>query len=325
MMSFLSFASRAAANDLDASPGGTRLLRFARNDKEGRPFTGSKIEDAMSTQSRTRRLSASQIQKRKGGDKLVCLTAYTASVARHLDEEVDLLLVGDSLGMTVYGFDSTLPVTLDIMVAHGAAVVRSTRLAHVVVDLPFGSYQGSPEQAFRAAARVMAETGCGSVKLEGGEEMAETVGFLARRGIPVMGHVGLTPQAVNALGGYRSRGHEAGERDKILRDGLMIAKGGAYSLVIEGVAESLARELTEAVAIPTIGIGGSPACDGQILVIDDMLGLFAAFTPKFVKRYRMLGEEIRAAAREYAEDVRHGRFPAEEHTYPSPKRAKPAE
>ena len=279
----------------------------------------------MSAQSRTRRLSASQIQQRKGGDKLVCLTAYTAPVARRLDEAVDLLLVGDSLGMTVYGFDSTLPVTLEMMIAHGAAVVRSTRVAHIVVDLPFGSYQESPEQAFRAAARIVAETGCGSVKLEGGEEMAETVAFLCRRGIPVMGHVGLTPQAVNALGGYRSRGHEARERDKIRRDGIAIAEAGAYALVIEGVAESLARELTGAVAIPTVGIGASPACDGQILVIDDMLGLFAEFTPKFVKRYRGLGDEIGAAAREYAEDVRHGRFPAEEHTYPGPKRAKAAE
>ena len=274
----------------------------------------------MSAQARAKRISATQIQRRKRGDKIVCLTAYTASVARHLDEQVDLLLVGDSLGMTVYGFDSTLPVTLDMMIAHGAAVVRATRHAHVVVDLPFGSYQESPEQAFRAAARVMAETGCGSVKLEGGAEMADTVAFLAKRGVPVMGHVGLTPQAVNALGGYRSRGHEAAERDKILRDGIAIAEAGAYSLVIEGVAESLARELTEKVAIPTIGIGGSPACDGQILVIDDMLGLFAEFTPRFVRRYRELGDEIRAAAREYAEDVRGGRFPAEEHTYIGPKR-----
>ena len=195
--------------------------------------------------------------------------------------------------MTVYGFDSTLPVTLDMMVAHGAAVVRATQHALITVDLPFGSYQESPEQAFRAAARVLAETGCAAVKLEGGEEMAETVAFLVRRGIPVMGHVGLTPQAVNALGGYRSRGHADAERDKIMRDGIAVAEAGAFSLVIEGTAESVARELTEAVAIPTIGIGGSPACDGQILVTDDMLGLFAEFTPKFVKRYRRLGEEIR--------------------------------
>lgn len=269
----------------------------------------------MSVEARPKRLSVTQIRSRKGGDKLVCLTAYTSSVARLLDPEVDLLLVGDSLAMTVYGFESTLPIGLDTMIAHGAAVVRSTEQALVVVDLPFGSYQASPADAFRAAARVLAETGCTAVKLEGGAEMAETVAFLSARGVPVMGHVGLTPQAVNALGGYRSRGHAPDEHDKIMRDGVAIAKAGAFSLVIEGVAESLARELTGAVAVPTIGIGGSPACDGQILVIDDMLGLFTEFTPKFVKRYRRLGDEIRAAAREYAEEVRQGRFPAPEHTY----------
>ena len=278
----------------------------------------------MSVQSQAKRLSVTQIQGRKRGDKIVCLTAYTAPVARLIDDACDLLLVGDSLAMTVYGFDSTLPVTLDMMIAHGAAVVRSTSHALITVDLPFGSYQASPEQAFRAAARVLAETGCAAVKLEGGEEMAETVAFLVRRGVPVMGHVGLTPQAVNALGGYRSRGHAQAEHDKIMRDGVAIADSGAFSLVIEGVAESLARELTERVAVPTIGIGGSPACDGQILVIDDMLGLFTEFTPKFVKRYRNLGGEIRAAAEEYADDVRAGRFPAAEHTYAAPRRAKPA-
>src|SRR6195256_4199824 len=276
----------------------------------------------MRVQSQAKRVSGTQLQGRKGGDKLVCLTAYTAPVARLRDEACDLLLVGDSLAMTVYGFDSTLPVTLGMMIAHGAAVVRSTSHALITVDLPFGSYQASPEQAFRSAARVMAETGCAAIKLEGGEEMAETVAFLTRRGIPVMGHVGLTPQAVNALGGYRSRGHRAAERDKIMRDGIAIAEAGAFSLVIEGVAESLARELTEAVAVPTIGIGGSPSPDGQILVIENLLGLFAEFTPKFVKRYRELGDEIRAAACEYAEDVRHGRFPAEEHTYPAPRQPK---
>jgi 3-methyl-2-oxobutanoate hydroxymethyltransferase len=273
----------------------------------------------MSIQDRPKRLSVTQIRSRKGGDKLVCLTAYTSSVARLLDNEVDLLLVGDSLAMTVYGFDSTLPIGLDMMIAHGAAVVRSTERALVVVDLPFGSYQASPADAFRAAARVLPETGCTAVKLEGGEEMAETVAFLTARGVPVMGHVGLTPQAVNALGGYRSRGHAAGERNQIMQDGVAIAEAGAFALVIEGVAESLARELTGAVAVPTIGIGGSPACDGQILVIDDMLGLFTEFTPKFVKRYRSLGDEIRAAAREYAEEVREGRFPAAEHTYSTPR------
>jgi 3-methyl-2-oxobutanoate hydroxymethyltransferase len=275
----------------------------------------------MSVQARPKRLSVTQIEARKGGDKIVCLTAYTAPVARLVDAACDLLLVGDSLAMTVYGFDSTLPVTLDMMIAHGTAVVRATSHALITVDLPFGSYQASPEQAFRAAARVLAETGCAAVKLEGGEEMAETVAFLTRRGVPVMGHVGLTPQAVNALGGYRSRGHGDAERDKILRDGAAVAEAGAFSLVIEGVAEPLARELTAAVTVPTIGIGGSPACDGQILVIDDMLGLFTEFTPKFVKRYRNLGEEIGAAANEYADDVRAGRFPAAEHTYPPVRRS----
>ena len=301
------------------------MLRFARDDKEGAAVYGFRFRGCDERTEPHGTAVRDTDSGPQGGDKLVCLTAYTAATARHLDAEVDLLLVGDSLAMTVYGFDSTLPVTLDMMIAHGAAVVRATSHALITVDLPFGSYQESPQQGFRSAARVMAETGSGAVKLEGGQEMAETVAFLTRRGIPVMGHVGLTPQAVNALGGYRSRGHEAGERDKILRDGVAIAEAGAFSLVIEGVAESLARELTEAVAIPTIGIGGSPACDGQILVIDDMLGLFAEFTPKFVKRYRLLGDDIRAAAREYAEDVRHGRFPAAEHTYPGPKRAKAAE
>jgi 3-methyl-2-oxobutanoate hydroxymethyltransferase len=274
----------------------------------------------MSVETRPQRLSITRIRSRKGGEKLVCLTAYTASVARLLDEEVDLLLVGDSLAMVVYGFDSTLPVTLDMMIAHGAAVVRATHHATIVVDLPFGSYQASPEDAFRAAARVMAETGCNAVKLEGGEEMAETAAFLVKRGIPVMGHVGLTPQAVNQLGGYRSRGHDADERGKIIADSIAIAQAGAFSLVIEGVNEALAREVTAEVAVPTIGIGASPACDGQILVTDDMLGLFAEFTPKFVKRYRSLGDDIRSAAQDYADDVRAGRFPAPEHTYTAPAR-----
>ncbi len=276
----------------------------------------------MSVEARPKRLSVTQFRARKGGDKLVCLTAYTAPVASALDDSVDLLLVGDSLAMVIYGYDSTLPITLDMMIAHGAAVVRATRHALIVVDLPFGSYQEAPEQAFRAAARVLAETGCAAVKVEGGEEMAATVEFLCRRGIPVMGHVGLTPQAVNALGGYRSRGHAEAERAKIVTDGVAIADAGAFSLVIEGVAESIGRELTETVAIPTIGIGASASCDGQILVTDDLLGLFSDFTPKFVKRYRELGGEIRAAAREYAEDVRQGRFPGTEHTYPGPGRPK---
>jgi 3-methyl-2-oxobutanoate hydroxymethyltransferase len=292
--------------------------------RRGRDLLGKpprhRHEERMSVETRVSRLSVTQFRARKGKDKLVCLTAYTAPVARLLDDAVDLLLVGDSLAMVIYGFDSTLPVTLDMMIAHGAAVVRATRRALVAVDLPFGSYQESPEQAFRAAARVMAETGCAAVKLEGGEEMAETVAFLTRRGIPVMGHVGLTPQSVNTLGGYRSRGHGEAESAKILADGVAIAEAGAFALVVEGVAESVGRELTARVAAPTIGIGASAACDGQILVTDDMLGLFAEFTPKFVKRYRELGAEIGAAARDYAEEVRSGRFPAPEHTYAARRR-----
>jgi 3-methyl-2-oxobutanoate hydroxymethyltransferase len=279
----------------------------------------------MSVRVRARRLSVNDIRALKGSGKLICLTAYTAPVARLLDETCDLLLVGDSLAMVIYGFDSTLPVTLDMMIAHGAAVVRATHHALITVDLPFGSYQESPEQAFRAAARVLAETGCAAVKLEGGEEMAETVAFLSRRGVPVVGHVGLTPQAVNALGGYGSRGHAEAERRKIVGDAVAIAEAGAFALVVEGVAELLGREVTERVPVPTIGIGASAACDGQILVTDDMLGLFSDFTPKFVKRYANIGEQIQTAARAYADEVRTGAFPAPEHTYQSRRnRAGPA-
>jgi 3-methyl-2-oxobutanoate hydroxymethyltransferase len=269
----------------------------------------------MSAQTSAKRVSAPQIQRRKGGDKLVCLTAYTASVARHLDEEVDLLLVGDSLAMVVYGFDSTLPIGLDPMIAHGAAVVRSTRHAHIVVDLPFGSYQESPEQAFRNAARILAETGCAAVKLEGGEEMAETVRFLTRRGVPVMGHVGLMPQSVNAAGGFKIQGRGEHQAERVAADAAAIAEAGAFSVVIEGTIEKVARAITEAVPAPTIGIGASPACDGQILVTDDVLGVFTAFTPRFVKRYAELAPLISAAAEAYAADVRARRFPGPEHCF----------
>src|SRR5579884_242504 len=314
----LSFGCSAAPGERNGRGAAMAVFRRGR-DLLGKP-SRHRHEERMSVETRVSRLSVTQFRARKGKDKLVCLTAYTAPVARLLDDAVDLLLVGDSLAMVIYGFDSTLPVTLDMMIAHGAAVVRATRRALVAVDLPFGSYQESPEQAFRAAARVMAETGCAAVKLEGGEEMAETVAFLTRRGIPVMGHVGLTPQSVNTLGGYRSRGHGEAESAKILADGVAIAEAGAFALVVEGVAESVGRELTARVAVPTIGIGASAACDGQILVTDDMLGLFAEFTPKFVKRYRELGAEIGDAARDYAEEVRSGRFPAPEHTYAARRR-----
>ncbi|CAO3354588.1 3-methyl-2-oxobutanoate hydroxymethyltransferase [Azospirillum melinis] len=275
----------------------------------------------MSASNLTARHSVPALRARKGGEPIVCLTAYTAPVARLLDPHVDILLVGDSLGMVVYGLDSTLPVTLDMMIAHGAAVVRASERACVVVDLPFGSYQESKEAAFRASARVMAETGAQAVKLEGGIEMAETVAFLTARGIPVMGHVGLTPQSVNTLGGYKAVGRDAEAAERIVADARAISEAGAFTLVIEGTMEVLARRITEEVAIPTIGIGGSPACDGQVLVTDDMLGLFGAFQPKFVKRYANLGETVSEAAAAYAAEVRARTFPGPEHCFGMKKAA----
>ncbi|HEY3910352.1 MAG TPA: 3-methyl-2-oxobutanoate hydroxymethyltransferase [Stellaceae bacterium] len=251
----------------------------------------------------------------KGGPPIVGLTAYTAPIARLLDPHVDFLLVGDSLGMVVYGFDSTLPVNLEMMVAHGAAVVRATARALVVVDLPFGAYQASPQQAFGSAARIMAETGCAAVKLEGGAEMAETVRFLVRRGVPVMGHVGLMPQSVNTAGGFKVQGRGEEQAGRIASDAAAIAEAGAFSVVIEGTIESVARAITESVPVPTIGIGASPACDGQILVTDDVLGVFTEFTPRFVKRYAELAPLISAAAESYAADVRARRFPGPEHCF----------
>lgn len=261
------------------------------------------------------RVSVPDVMARKGAEPVVVLTAYTAPMAGLLDPHVDVLLVGDSLGMVVYGLPSTLAVTTEMMIAHGAAVMRGSSHAMVVIDLAFGTYQESPEQAFRTAARVMAETGCTAVKLEGGIEMAETVRFLVERGIPVMGHVGLTPQAVNHLGGFRARGRSAAEQEKILSDAQAIAEAGAFSMVVEAVVEPLARRITEAVPVPTIGIGGSAACDGQVLVIDDVLGTFSDFKPRFARRYAELGPQISEAARLYAADVRARRFPGAEHTF----------
>jgi 3-methyl-2-oxobutanoate hydroxymethyltransferase len=271
--------------------------------------------DDVSVQNRRRRITVPDLAARKGSDPIVCLTAYTTPMARLLDPHVDLLLVGDSLGMVLYGMDSTLPVTLDLMIAHGAAVVRGSSSACVVVDMPFGSYQESPQAAFRAAARVMAETGCAAVKLEGGEEMAETVAFLVHRGIPVLGHVGLTPQSVNVLGGYRARGRTGPETDAIAAGARAIADAGAFAVVIEGTVEPFARRLSAELSIPTIGIGASVACDGQILVTEDMLGLSGDFVPKFVKRYAGLGAEVAAAVQTYAGEVRARRFPGPENVY----------
>jgi 3-methyl-2-oxobutanoate hydroxymethyltransferase len=251
----------------------------------------------------------------KGGAPIVGLTAYTAPIAQLLDPHVDFLLVGDSVGMVVYGFESTVPVTVDMMIAHGAAVVRGSSRALVVVDLPFGSYQESREQAFRTASRIMAETGCAAIKLEGGAEMAETVRFLVQRGVPVMGHVGLLPQSVNATGGFKVQGRGQHQAERVGADAAAIADAGAFSLVIEGTVEPVARAITEAVSIPTIGIGASPTCDGQILVTEDVLGLFTQFKPRFVKRYAELAPLIAAAAAEYAADVRARRFPGPEHCF----------
>ena len=242
------------------------------------------------------------------------LTAYTARQAQLLDEHCDLILCGDSLGQVIYGLPSSLQVTLDMMIAHGAAVVRGSYHAAVVIDLPFGTYEASPEQAFANAARVLADTGASSVKLEGGAAMAETVSFLTQRGIPVMGHVGLTPQAVNVLGGYNARGRSAVEAKKIVADAQALSDAGAYAIVIEGVVEPIAVEVTKAVACPTIGIGASAQCDGQVLVTEDMMGMFER-VPRFVKRYGELAETISAAVAQYAAEVRDRSFPATEQTY----------
>ena len=273
----------------------------------------------------SRRLTVRDIRKRAApAEPVVCLTAYTAPMARLLDPHVDLLLVGDSLGMVLYGLESTVPVTLDMMIAHGAAVMRGSARACVIVDLPFGSYQEGPAQAFRSAARVLAETGCAGVKLEGGAEMADTVRFLVQRGVPVCGHVGLMPQSVN-VSGFRAQGRDPDGAARIVADARAVAEAGAFALVVEGTYEAVAREVTEAVAVPTIGIGASPACDGQVLVTEDLLGLFTDFTPRFVKRYAELSEQIAAAAGAYATDVRARRFPGPEHLFgAAPKPPGPA-
>ncbi len=261
-----------------------------------------------------KRLTAPAIQARKGKEPIVALTAYTMRMAQLLDPHCDLLLVGDSLGQVIYGLPSTIPVSLDMMCAHGAAVVRGSWHALVAVDMPFGSYEASPQQAFESAARVLKETGAAAVKLEGGEAMAETVAFLAQRGIPVIGHVGLTPQAVNALGGYRARGRDDAEAKKVLADAKAVADAGCFALVLEGVMEEIAAEATKAVSCPTIGIGASAQCDGQILVTEDMMGMFER-TPRFVKRFGDLAGEIGAAAAAYAEEVRSRAFPTEDQIY----------
>ncbi|MEG8047042.1 3-methyl-2-oxobutanoate hydroxymethyltransferase [Sphingomonas aerolata] len=261
-----------------------------------------------------KRLTIPAIRRQKGQVPLVMLTAYTVRNAQLLDPHCDMLLVGDSLGQVIYGLPSTVPVTLEMMAAHGAAVVRGSYHAVVVIDMPFGSYEASPEKAFESAAWLLKQTGAAAVKLEGGTAMAPTVQFLVERGIPVMGHVGLTPQAVNVLGGYGARGRTPEEAAKIVADAKAVAEAGAFALVIEGVVEPIAIEITRAVACPTIGIGASVECDGQVLVAEDMLGLFDR-TAKFVKRFEDLAAKISGAAETYADEVRSRAFPGPDQSY----------
>ncbi|MDW4550929.1 3-methyl-2-oxobutanoate hydroxymethyltransferase [Defluviimonas sp. D31] len=268
----------------------------------------------MSATTEIRRPVPPDIRARKGGTPLVVLTAYTTPVARLVDPHCDIVLVGDSVGMVLHGLPSTLHVTMEMMVLHGQAVARGLSRAMMVIDMPFGSYEEGPDQAFRNAARLMSETGAAAVKLEGGEHMAGTIAFLTRRGIPVMGHVGLTPQAVNTLGGYRVQGRGE-DADRIRRDAAAVVEAGAFSVVLEKVPDALAREITAGIAVPTIGIGASADCDGQVLVVDDMLGLFTDFRPKFVKRYAELGQEGDRAIAAYAAEVRARTFPAPEHVF----------
>ena len=269
----------------------------------------------MSVQDDIKRLTAPDIRARKGGEPIVCLTSYHAHTARLLDRHCDLILVGDSLGMVMHGLETTVPVTLDMMILQGRAVMRGSKRALVVVDMPFGSYEASKEQGFLSAARVMKETGCGAIKVEGGRRMAETIAFLVERGVPVMGHIGLTPQSINTIGSFRAQGRDQADWGPIEDDARAVVQAGAFSVVIEAVAEPLARRITAEIAIPTIGIGGSVACDGQILVLEDMLGL-SPRVPKFVRRYSDLAPKIEAAVAAYAADVRTRAFPAPEHVYP---------
>lgn len=269
----------------------------------------------MSATSPVRPVLPPDIRARKGTVPLVVLTAYSTPVARLVDAHCDIVLVGDSVGMVIHGLPSTLGVTMEMMILHGRAVVRGAQKAMPVIDMPFGSYEEGPQQAFRNASRLMAETGAPAVKLEGGVHMAETIAFLTARGVPVMAHVGLTPQSVNTLGGYKVVGRD-GEAKKVMADARAAEAAGAFSVVLEKVPEGLAGRITEALSIPTIGIGAGAHCDGQVLVVDDMLGLFTDFRPKFVKRYAELGRAADEAIAGYAADVRSRAFPAPEHSFP---------
>jgi len=261
-----------------------------------------------------RRTTVPQIANRKGGEPIVSLTSYHAHTAAIVDKYADFILVGDSLGMVMHGMDSTVGVPLDLMIMHGKAVVRGTQRALIVVDMPFGSYEESPSVAFRNAAKIMKETGCGAIKLEGGARMAETIRFLTERGIPVMAHIGLTPQSSHVLGGFKTQGRDEDTWAAHENDAKMVAEAGAFAVVLEGMVEPLASKITKQIDIPTIGIGASVDCDGQILVLEDMLGL-NAWTPKFVKVYGDLGPQIEASVKAYAEEVKTRAFPTDAQTY----------
>ena len=269
----------------------------------------------MSDEFAFKRVTAPDIAKRKGGAPIVALTAYHAHTARIIDPYVDMLLVGDSLGMVMHGYETTVPVPLKLMIMHAQAVVRGSTRALVVVDMPFGSYEESPTIAFRNAARVLKETGCGAIKIEGGAHMAETIRYLTDRGIPVMSHIGMTPQAVNMIGSFKPRGRFRSEWAAFEEDARAVAEAGAFAVVLEALAELLAARITKQISIPTIGIGASAECDGQILVLEDMLGL-SPRVPKFVKEYAQIGEAIENAVKSYANEVRARVFPSDAYTYP---------
>ena len=274
----------------------------------------------MSVQKVSKKLTALDIKAMKGVTPIVSLTAYTTPMAKALDPLVDFLLVGDSLAMTVYGEDSTVGVDLDTMIRHGKAVAKTCKHACVVVDLPFGFYQKSPQQAFESASRLLRETGCDAVKLEGGVEMAESVNFLTERGVPVMGHIGLTPQSVNTLGGFKIQGKQDGALKRLLEDAKAIDQAGSFAIVVEGVLESVADEIQGLLTVPSIGIGASINCDGQILVTEDMIGLFEDFKPKFVKQYAQVMPTIRDAVQSYANEVRDRKFPSADYVFGSQKK-----
>ncbi|MEM6728159.1 MAG: 3-methyl-2-oxobutanoate hydroxymethyltransferase [Pseudomonadota bacterium] len=268
----------------------------------------------MSTQKPVRRITCPQITAMKGGEPIVSLTSYHAHTAAIVDQHADFILVGDSLGMVMHGMETTVGVPIDLMIMHGKAVVRGTKRALIVVDMPFGTYEESPEVAFRNAAHILKETGCGAVKLEGGARMAETITFLVERGIPVMGHIGLTPQSSHVMGGFKTQGRDEESWEAHEKDAQAVMEAGAFAIVLEGMVEPLAAKITQQIAIPTIGIGASADCDGQILVLEDMLGL-SPRAPKFVKVYGDLGAQIEASVKAYADDVRARQFPGEAQVY----------